>query len=447
MKKYNISNKIHQKKIFIVNFSGLQERIDAQFYAEVSDFSSFQRLSKIAFVRGGKRIPLGETYSRIKTSYLYLRVVNISDNNTIDFNTLFCIDELVFEILKKYEIQRNDLVISIAGTIGKVVFLQNIPMDKKIILTENCAKITLKTDLILPQFLELVLNLPIVQKQIALNYVQTTIPKLSLDRIKNLRLPKFPNKDEQYKIVKFYKGVYRKKQQKDIRAVSLLASIDDFLLNQLGIVLPPKNNSLKNRVFLASFREVSGDMFDPFLLKNKSQKIEGRIFPNKELTTVAKIYKGQNITKERVTGGNYPVIAGGQVSPYNHNTYNEEGNCITVSASGAYSGYVWYHKDPIFASDCIVIKSFDEQIVKTIFIYEILRLKQPEIYLLQKGAGQPHVYPDDLAKLNIPLLSIKRQEKIVGYIQKIRIQAQQLQQEGVNILEQTKKQVERMILR
>ena len=41
-----------------------------------------------------------------------------------------------------------------------------------------------------------------------------------------------------------------------------------------------------------------------------------------------------------------PVIAGGQTSPYSHNTFTHK-NAITISASGAYAGFVAYHKKKI----------------------------------------------------------------------------------------------------
>ena len=62
--------------------------------------------------------------------------------------------------------------------------------------------------------------------------------------------------------------------------------------------------------------------------------------------------KGKLITKSIAKEGNIPVISGGQTSPYSHDQANYNGNIITISSSGAYSGFVWYHKYPIWASDC-----------------------------------------------------------------------------------------------
>lgn len=161
---------------------------------------------------------------------------------------------------------------------------------------------------------------------------------------------------------------------------------------------------------------------------------------------LAYLLKGQSVTSNEIKKGDYPVIAGGQISPYTHNRYNFKGNVITISASGAYSGYVWYHNYPIFASDCTVVFSKEESEITTLYLSEILKLKQKEIYNLQQGAGQPHVYARDLEKINIPIPSLQKQNEIAVHISKIRSKANALKKEGKEILEQAKQEVERMIL-
>ncbi|KAF2520185.1 N-6 DNA methylase [Flavobacterium salilacus subsp. salilacus] len=134
------------------------------------------------------------------------------------------------------------------------------------------------------------------------------------------------------------------------------------------------------------------------------------------LSDIADIKKGTSITKEKTQSGTIPVVAGGQEPAYFHNEANREGNVITVSASGAYSGYVNYFETPIFASDCNTIISKDETKIETKLIYLFLNAIQKELYGLQRGQAQPHVYGDDLAGVKIPLPPKEIQEKIVAEI-------------------------------
>ena len=137
-------------------------------------------------------------------------------------------------------------------------------------------------------------------------------------------------------------------------------------------------------------------------------------WPMVELGEVCEIKKGSAITKKQIEGGEIPVIAGGQKPAYFHNEFNREGKTITISASGAYAGFVNYFEKPIFASDCSTIQSLDENNLMTKFVHLLLHGKQDEIYKFQIGMGQPHVYPKDLKKFQIPLPPLEVQEKIVA---------------------------------
>ena len=88
------------------------------------------------------------------------------------------------------------------------------------------------------------------------------------------------------------------------------------------------------------------------------------------------------------------------------------GETITVSASGAYAGFVNYFSEPIFASDCSTIRPRDSRALCR-FVFHAIKSKQEDIYGLQVGMGQPHVYPKNLAKFRIPLPPLDVQMEIV----------------------------------
>ena len=462
---FKLSENIDPNKVFIVNRSELEGRIDSTFYVNRPDFHDTIRLSKIAKIKGGKRIPKDADYSDIDTPNLYLRVTDIDESTEFNYLNFKNISDELYEKLKRYEVFENELIISIAGTVGKTKVVKNIPNGKRIILTENCVKI-LTNGSILPQYLSIVLQTNFLQKQIELGYIQTTIPKLGIDKILGLKIPQIPPLEIQQQIVELYENAYTEKQQKEAEAQRLLDSIDDYLLGELGITLPKeeehlpqntdKNNSYnldndnplvkKGRLFLTNLSEVTGKRWNAFEFKNRKLKLGDGNYLNKTLKHLAHLLKGQSITSNEIEKGDYPVIAGGQISPYTHNQYNFKGNVITISASGAYSGYVWYHNYPIFASDCTVIFSKEESEITTLYLSEILKLKQKEIYNLQQGAGQPHVYARDLEKINIPIPSLQKQKEITNKITAIREKVKQLQIEAINTLETAKKDIEQMIL-
>jgi len=139
-----------------------------------------------ASVKGGKRLPKEHLYSESATNYRYLRVLDFFERE-IDYNSLQYLREETFKALKRYEIQKRDIYISIAGSIGYAgVF--NPQIKSRAILTENAARLVID-DRFQPEYLAFQLNSEIVQDQIQKEIgTGGGVPKLALHRIENLKI-------------------------------------------------------------------------------------------------------------------------------------------------------------------------------------------------------------------------------------------------------------------
>ena len=130
------------------------------------------------------------------------------------------------------------------------------------------------------------------------------------------------------------------------------------------------------------------------------------------LGDVTELKRGKTITAKEKVDGDVPVISGGQKPAYYHGDFNRDGQTITIAGSGAYAGYVMYWDQPIFVSDAFSIKpltsNFDIR-----YVYHFLLNKQEAIYRLQRGSGVPHVYPKDVAKVQIPIPPLEVQRETV----------------------------------
>lgn len=178
-------------------------------------------------------------------------------------------------------------------------------------------------------------------------------------------------------------------------------SMSDFMAK--FIVLPSRNEQNK---FEQIYRQADKSKFGDF----KSQFIEMFKGDNQvPLGDICNIEKGATITRNDVLPGEVPVVAGGQEPSCYHNVANREAGAITVSASGAYAGYINFWNCPIFASDCNTIISKDDEKTDQTFVYFGLRAMQKQIYGLQKGGAQPHVYGKDLQKFMFPCPSYAKQ--------------------------------------
>lgn len=119
--------------------------------------------------------------------------------------------------------------------------------------------------------------------------------------------------------------------------------------------------------------------------------------------------KGKNITREQAVDGVYPVIAGGISPSCYHNKANTSAPVITISASGANAGFVNLHIEKVWSSDSSYIDSSVTNYV--FFYYMFLKINQDKLMVMQTGTGQPHIYPEQIADLDIEAIEEDEMQK------------------------------------
>ena len=174
------------------------------------------RLEEVASVITG---PFG---SQLKKSELVGSGIKVYTQENV-LNRNFEIGDLYisgekFEELKSFEVKPHDVLVTIRGTIGRAIM---VPQDiKKGIIHTNLAIIRLRSDRILPEFVELVFNeSEILIKQIQRKYLATTMPALYGKTLKQLKIMTLPI-NEQKGIIKVYELInnaiklYRKEKER-----------------------------------------------------------------------------------------------------------------------------------------------------------------------------------------------------------------------------------------
>ena len=475
---YQLPQHISKEKIFIVNRSAIDNRLDAQYYSANLDLSGFVKLSSIAIVKGGKRIPKGYGYSEDATPYHYLRVADMDSDAPVDVNSLMNISNEVFDILERYEINEGELAISIAGTIGKTSILKDIPDGKRVILTENCAKILVKPNIeLLSDYLKICLELPIVKKQLDLNYIQTTIPKLGLDKIVGIKLPPIPYMQKQQEIVDYVNEAYTQKQAKETEAQQLLDSIDDYLLKELGInVIASSGNadSVADRIFVKNLRELERDRFDSNYYANKYntliRSIRKGIYPlyilgDSDITSFLSVGQTPKSEYYSDTKTDFPIIKAGcytgseidlsKVSfTINKQAYTIKKGDIFILSAAHQAEYIakqicYLHDTPkpntSFVGELLCVRA--SETVNSMYLYSVLSTKVYKTLLNREKRGQTsHLYAQDVKQLFVPIPPIAKQNCIAKHIEELRTRAKALQAEGKVILEDAKRKVEQMII-
>lgn len=451
---YQVPQNINKDKIFIVNRSEINGRLDAHYnkpsYSELWRLLSSQnyeltnlRKNSICLFSGITPKSGGDAYV-IDDGIPFVRSGDYSETNVIDFSQLLQLREDIHRgLMRNSQLRKNDLLIAIVGaTIGKVGVYQ---YDIEANINQAICAVRLKEKLN-PYYVQAFFQTDVGQKIIERIKRPVARANINIEEVGNLPIPML-SIHKQLEIVQIMEDGRKCKEKKDCEAQQLLDSIDEYLLTELEIAIPKVDETLNNRIFFTSFLKVEGIRIDPIFSLYLGKNVLSSKYENIHLSSIADIFKGNALTSAEIEEGNIPVIAGGQTSPYSHSQSNFDGNVITVSASGAYAGYVWYHDYPIYATDCNVIVSKDETRFMTKYLFEVLKLQQKAIYRLQTGAAQPHVYAADLQMLNIPVVSLEKQRKIVDCISNIRNIAKELEEEGKTILENAKHEVEQMIMK
>lgn len=152
-------------------------------------------LSKICDVKGGKRIPKGNTLSEENTGFPYIRITDMYMGG-VDATSVLYISKDVEKTIKNYKISKDDLFITVAGTIG---LIGEIPEElNNANLTENANKIVIKSS-VKKKYLLQFLTCDHLQIKIKRAITNNAQPKLSLERIRGFAIP-LPTEQEQQKI-------------------------------------------------------------------------------------------------------------------------------------------------------------------------------------------------------------------------------------------------------
>lgn len=219
----------------------------------------------VGFVRSGKRLPKGYYVTSIPTQHPYIRVADMRPGYVDVDGLMYVPDEAYFRI-QKYKIYREDIYISVAGTLGIVGQIPDYLDGAN--LTENANRITdIKCNI---KFLMYWLMSSKIQGLINQTQTLGAQPKLALTRIRNFPII-LPPIEEQAQIAEVLCNVdtlitnLRKliRKKKDIRRGSLQFYLNDTkryewvecpiteLLKPGGIKIGPFGSQLKKEMLLS----------------------------------------------------------------------------------------------------------------------------------------------------------------------------------------------------
>lgn len=273
MAVYNLQTSLDTNKVFLVKRSELEGNLDSFYYC-----NEFRELvNKLENAEDYKFIKLGSTLKKLTDgshhspesnniyNNNYITVKDIDDDGNIDLINCLKISDEDYKLLIKNGCQPSigDVLFSKDGTIGKTHLVK----ENNFVVLSSLAILTPDINIVLSEYLEYILKSNFIKKLIKRAMGGSALRRIVLKNLYELKIP-IPTKPIQQEIVNIYNLAYTQKQNKEAESRSLLASIDTYLLKELGIILPEKDNSLSARIFTTQFSEVSGGRLDPKLYDN-----------------------------------------------------------------------------------------------------------------------------------------------------------------------------------
>ena len=352
------------------------------------------------------------TYGVLKPGDFYqggIPLLQIKDlrNGEVITDDLHLISPTLDEEYRRSRILKNDILISLVGTIGRIAKYRSTAEAN---IHRNIGRIRSEIHDYLYHFL----TSSRAQNEIGGSSSGSSQSALNLSTLRSMKIP-VPPLPEQNKIAQIL-STWDK----------AIATTEHLLANS-----QQQKKALMQQLLTGKKR----------LLDNNGVRFSGE-WNHGHLSDLGKITKGKALSSKDLIDGDYPVIAGGKSSPYNHRDFTHE-NAITVSASGAYAGYVAYHPYKLWASDCSVVMGKSNSNIG--FIYQLMSHMQSKIYSLQSGGAQPHVYPKDLEVLRVSIPPIDEQKKIAAVLSTADQEISALQQ-NLDALKQEKKALMQQLL-
>lgn len=482
---FQLSDNVDQDKVFLVNSSNIEGRIDPSPYKLAFTFKSNVfpsiKLNKIAHINPTTAFPTDK-----EAIYSFIPMDAVSDKNG---NIKYVAEKSIADIKGFTKFKSGDLIwakITPCMQNGKSAVVRG-TTDYACGSTEFHV-IRPKNDELNIEYIHFILRDTRILEA-AKNFFGGSAGQQRVSDIflKTLNIP-LPPIQIQNEFVELWGEAKRLSIEKKIEAQNLLNSIDDYLLAELDIKVPDIDNSLPNRIFTVQSSELSGGRFDAYRNKLYFQELQSVLDDHLNGSTPLKNYvknlsSGQwGVDEEdgydreiytkclviRATefdnNGNlsfdenkikYRLIANSKLDRMNileHDLLIEKSGGSENQPVGRVAILT---KDILNNYGDIAYSNFVQKItinstaINPVFLFYYLKTLH-NIKFTEKMQSQTNGIRNLITAeyLNTPIINVDRQkqQEMVQHIDQIRAIAAQLQKEADEILSSAKQQIESMIL-
>lgn len=435
----------HDPFHYLPRFLRLEAKVAAKSSAKLRDF--------IRALSGGATPKAEEHekyYADSETGIPFVRVQNLSVSGQLQLDDVKYVNHETHNgLLARSQVKEDDLLVKITG-VGRMAVASVPSPGFEGNVNQHIARI--RTDSRhTSEILAAWLNTDIAETLAKRRSTGGTRPALDYGALRSI--PVIFNEA----ILDAVKAAFRQHAQSLAKASVKLAGIDDYLLAELGINLPPEpENTIANRIFTAQRRELAGWRFDPQALHPEREACiaELRLRASHPLRKAAVFCRDlRTEIPERA------IYVGLENIEANTGRYLPSSEKESVSSAFAFhKGQVLFPKLRPYLNKAF-LAPFDGLCSTEFHVLEGVKVRSEFLALflrsqvvvkqtkhLMSGNTLPRLQTEDIEGLLIPEVDDALQEKIIGEAQRRMTDAEYLRQQAETELETAKRRIEAMLL-
>lgn len=391
----------------------------------------------------------------------YVRITDIDENGML----LPGLGATAENIDPAYFLSDGDLLFARSGnTVGKTYLHEDNRVDYPCFYAGYMIRFRF-TDAVLPKYVFAFTQTPYYHEWV--NAIQRTAgqPNINAQEYRSLEIPMAPLRIQR-KIVAELDAAYAAKRAADEKATKLLASIDDMVLNALGIAkLPKPDTSLSSRIFTVPVKEVINGRLDAYYYKSSFKELGKQLSLCNSVpfgSLITEIYNGIDCRDYQDEGIPYLKVANVKPGEFSFDDLKYidrkelgvkdialKAGRMLLTRKGTFGNAIALGEDYDYAISsevfCLSIKNelVDVHYLETVINSSIGRMLCDKYKI---GAIMGSLSQEAVKALPIPMPDAKIQHRIASSAASIRAEARKLKADASAALDAAKRRIEENIL-
>ena len=205
-------------------------------------------------ISSGATPKLGDSSLYAESGVKFLRILNVEDGEILDKDLKYITDDVHKGQLKRSQLADADVLMTITGRVGSAAVVQDEHLPANI--NQHLVRMRIDTELCRPEFLSEWLNTG-VGLELSNRFVSGgTRAALDYDAIRKIRVPLPGSLEIQDRVLDAMDTARAERDAKLTKANAMLDGLDDFVLDMLGVTVPPQPRG----AFAIQVRDLSGAM-------------------------------------------------------------------------------------------------------------------------------------------------------------------------------------------